>query len=207
MRWSETGVIIDSATIKLEGGKIFVVFSKKTFFLLVTLDHNVDVWCSKLCDLAAECVQMDNTSAFSNLKIGGLPTLGAESGPKVQKTHFPHQKMSKSVKFCQTGGAGDGISGIQGAIGQKRTSPLSQARKNQGCWGCVMSFLANFPKKSIFWLKCWLIFANFCPQNTPQDPAAGHQGSSHDKQKVASASGAPQKREGCHEMDPRRAKH
>ena len=47
---------------------------------------------------------MDNTVAFSNLKIGGLPTLGAEIGPKAQKTHFSHKKMSKSVKFCQSGG-------------------------------------------------------------------------------------------------------
>ena len=125
MRWSETGVIIESATIKLGGGKKRI-FQKKIF----SLDHNLDVWCSQLYDLAAERVPMDNTVALSNLKVGGLPTLGAEIGPKAGKTHFPHQKMSKSVKFCQSGGAGDQIAGIQSAIGENWTSPLSQAPSN-----------------------------------------------------------------------------
>ena len=149
---------------------------------------------------------MDNTVALSNLKIGGLPTLGAEIGAKDQKTHFPPQKNVKICQILSIWGAGDGIAGIQRAIGEGRTSPLSQAPQIRGGWGCVTSFLANFPKKSNFRLKFWLIFAKFCqklPCRTLLQLTRGHQMTKEGRQCV----GNPRNRGSCHEMDPLRAKN
>ena len=71
-------------------------FSRNNVSFLVTLA----VCRSQLLVLAVESVPMDTIIAFSNLKIGGLPTLGADIGQKVQKAHFWHQQMSKSFKLC-----------------------------------------------------------------------------------------------------------
>ena len=70
----------------------------------------------------------------------------------------------------------------------------------------MTSFLANFPKKSNFRLKIWLIFAKFCqklPCRTLLQATRGHLVINKGRQCV----GDPQNRGGCHEMDPHRAKH
>ena len=57
---------------------------------------------------------------------------------KQSKKHiFGTKKCQKCKKICQNlsiCGIGDVISGIQGAILEKRTSPLSQAPSNEGSW-------------------------------------------------------------------------
>ena len=47
---------------------------------------------------------MNNTIAFSNLKLGGLPALGAQIGQKSKQHIFRTKQMLKSVKLCQSGG-------------------------------------------------------------------------------------------------------
>ena len=96
MRWSRTGVIIESATITFGGGGGGTKFVSKKIFLSPLTTIRTDTFRRETCHVATKWLPMDNFVALRCVALCWLLRLGKKS-----EKHILASLNVKNLKICQ----------------------------------------------------------------------------------------------------------